>query len=67
MAQKNCVIQGCGGEATQISNPFLHTLGRDKTRPDFGEFIECEVWRCTKCGNIQLYGAEASIKVPTRR
>jgi len=63
-AKNGCVIQGCGGEAIQIKNLFLHTLGPDKNRPDFGEFIECEVWKCTKCGNIQLYGAEEPIKVP---
>lgn len=68
MSQQICGIQGCGGEAVQISNLFLHTLGPDpKTKPDVNEFVECQAWRCTKCGNIQLHGAEATVKVPIRR
>lgn len=66
MNGQNCAIDSCGGRAVQISNLFLHTLGYDpKTRPDFSEFVECHVWRCTKCGNIQLYSDEEIIKVPS--
>jgi len=66
MSEKKCAIDGCGGRAVQTGNLFLHTLGSDpKTKPDFGEFIECLVWRCNKCGNIQLYSYEEIIKVPS--
>ncbi len=68
-ASKNseCAIQGCEGKVVQMDNLFLHTLGADKKKPDFSEFIECEVWRCTRCGNIQLYGADIPIRVPRGR
>ena len=44
MNEQNYTIDSSGGRAVQTSNLFLHTLGSDpKTRPDFGEFLECRI------------------------
>lgn len=66
MAEKTCATAGCNGEVMQIDNLFLHTLGPDpRVNPDFSLFVECLVWKCTKCGSIQLYSNGEIIKAPS--
>ena len=68
MDQKNCVMPGCEGKAVPIANLFMHTLGTaPNTKPDFGEFVECQAWRCAACGHVQLRAAEGTVNIPLRR
>ena len=60
--QEICTIAGCGGKLHPNQNLYLHTLGGNISRADLGEFIECEVQRCGKCGHIQLFAAETPIR-----
>jgi len=60
--QEICTVAGCGGQINPFRNLYLHTLGGDIARADLGEFIECEVKRCGKCGHIQLFAAETPIR-----
>ena len=59
---RKCALEGCGGESQQITNLYLHTLGGDLRKADFGEFVECNVWRCTKCGHTQLFTSGEHIR-----
>ncbi len=66
MSENKCAIARCGGDAVQIENIFLHTLGSNpKITPDFSLFVECRAWRCIECGYIQLFSNGEVIKVPS--
>ena len=61
-----CAARDCQGNVTQWRNVFLHTLGPDnRVKPDFGEFVECEIWRCSSCESIQLFAKDSLVRVPT--
>ena len=62
-----CSIAGCGGQVQPLQNLYLHTLGGDKSKADLSEFIECEVKRCARCGNLQISAADTPFKVDARR
>jgi hypothetical protein len=59
---ESCPIEGCDGEMHPLQNLYRHTLGGDANRADFGEFIECSVKRCARCGNLTLSARERPIR-----